>query len=95
MVFASQISLELDFLLPNAMSFVPMDLGLANDAVRQFYSARTFQLSPIRLSVDLVQSIHVLDTIPVCKDFDVLNWPDDLDVHFAILPFSWFSSCPT
>jgi hypothetical protein len=92
MVAPSQVPLDLDFHFPEAMSLVPMDLSFTDNPVVKFYRALAFQLSPMRPTIDLVQPIDVLDTMSLGDDFDFLDLPNDLEVHFGILPFLIASS---
>jgi hypothetical protein len=92
MIAPSQVPFELDFLFPEAMSFVPMDLSFTDDPTVKFDGALAFQFSPMRSTVDLVQPVDVLDTMSLGDDLNFLDLPDDLEVHFGILPFLGISS---
>ena len=82
-----EIPFEFEFAPANARCFVPMDLGLADNTSAKFYGASTLQLPPIRSAVDLVQAIDVLDAVSLGNDFNLLDRPNDLEIHIRILPF--------
>ena len=76
-----EVPLPLEFLLADAVCFIPMDFSESNPAVPQPDPGASFHLPPVTFAIQAAKSCEIADSATSCDRFDVAKVADELEVQ--------------
>ncbi len=76
-----KITLDLEFALPYARCFIPVQLGKANNSVRKFDLGTSLSLSPTSAAIAPPQPRELPNACASGDRLDIGDWSDNPEIH--------------